>query len=65
MLHAAGSSLTDAVKVQVFLADMDDYHAMNEVYDTFFTEPKPVRFSSELRIVLLFLTVFRPALALQ
>lgn len=43
VLEAAGSSLTRAVKCQVYLADMNDFAAMNEVYATAFTEPPPAR----------------------
>ncbi|KAJ5096164.1 YjgF/Yer057p/UK114 family [Penicillium alfredii] len=43
VLEAGGSSLHDAIKVNIFLADMADFPAVNEVYDTFFVDPKPVR----------------------
>ncbi len=43
VLVAAGSSLKDAVKCQVFLADMDDFQAMNEVYVEAFGDPPPAR----------------------
>ncbi|HYN23080.1 MAG TPA: Rid family detoxifying hydrolase [Thermoanaerobaculia bacterium] len=43
ILEAAGFSLRDVVQVQVFLADIGDYQAMNEVYATFFTESPPAR----------------------
>ncbi|CZT13270.1 probable brt1 protein [Rhynchosporium agropyri] len=44
VLQAAGSSLDNAVKVNIFLTDMKDFGAMNEVYARFFTkDPKPVR----------------------
>ncbi|CZT04479.1 hypothetical protein WAI453_011522 [Rhynchosporium graminicola] len=44
VLQAAGSSLDNAVKVNIFLTDMKDFGAMNEVYAKFFTkDPKPVR----------------------
>jgi len=43
VLKAAGASLADVVKVTVFLADMDDFGAMNEVYKEFFSEPYPAR----------------------
>lgn len=48
VLDAAGSSLQDAVKVTVFLADMDDYSAVNEVYSEFFTEEAPARSAVEV-----------------
>lgn len=44
VLEAAGSSLKNVVKVNVFLTDMSNFAAMNEVYDEFFvSQPKPVR----------------------
>ena len=43
VLEAAGSSLDLVVKTTVFLADMNDFSAMNDVYATFFSENKPAR----------------------
>ena len=43
VLEAAGSSLDQVVKTTVFLADMKEFTAMNEVYATFFTGPPPAR----------------------
>jgi len=43
ILQAAGSSLDDVVKCNVYLRDIDDFAAMNEVYATFFTAPFPAR----------------------
>ena len=43
VLEAGGASLADVVKTTVFLADLDDFAAMNEVYATFFTEQPPAR----------------------
>ena len=43
ILEAAGLSLANVVKTTVFLADMDDFAAMNEVYASFFAEPFPAR----------------------
>jgi 2-iminobutanoate/2-iminopropanoate deaminase len=43
ILKAAGSSLRDVVRVGVFLADMNDFAAMNEVYREFFPEAPPAR----------------------
>ena len=42
-LVAAGSSLDDVIKVNVFLTDMADFPAMNAVYRAFFAEPYPAR----------------------
>jgi len=43
VLEAAGSSLNNVVKTTVFLADMEDFGAMNEIYSKFFSENKPAR----------------------
>ena len=41
--EAAGTSLQNAVKVTVFLADMNDFAVVNEVYKEYFAEPFPAR----------------------
>lgn len=43
ILEQAGTDLAHVVKTTVFLADMDDFAAMNEVYSQFFTDPFPAR----------------------
>ena len=43
ILAAAGLTLANVVKTTVFLSDMGDFAAMNEVYATFFAEPFPAR----------------------
>jgi len=43
ILEAAGSSLDDVVKCNVYLRDINDFAAMNEVYQTFFSAPFPAR----------------------
>ena len=43
ILNAAGLSLGHVVKTTVFLADMGDFAAMNEVYAQFFSAPFPAR----------------------
>ena len=43
ILEAAGLGLKNVVKTTVFLADMGDFAAMNEVYAQFFTAPFPAR----------------------
>ncbi|MEO8074749.1 MAG: Rid family detoxifying hydrolase [Acidobacteriota bacterium] len=43
ILEAAGSSLAKVVKCNVYLRDINDFAAMNEVYSTFFTAPYPAR----------------------
>ena len=43
VLRAAGSSMQEVVRVGVFLADIKDFDAMNEVYKEFFPEDQPAR----------------------
>ena len=43
VLQAAGRSLDDVVRAGVYLTDMGDFAAMNEVYGRFFTQPYPAR----------------------
>ena len=43
ILEAAGTSLDKVVKTLVFLRDMNDFAAMNEVYATYFTVDAPAR----------------------
>lgn len=43
ILKEAGLELSNVVKTTVFLADMGDFAAMNEVYGQFFTQPFPAR----------------------
>lgn len=43
VLSAAGSSLTDVVKVNVYLKNAEDFSGMNEVYRSYFTKDQPAR----------------------
>ena len=43
ILKAGGASFDHVVRTTVFLADMDDFSAMNEAYATYFTAPAPAR----------------------
>ena len=43
LFAAAGVGLDQIVKTTVFLADMNDFTAMNEVYGRFFSEAPPAR----------------------
>lgn len=43
VLKEAGSSLQDVVKTTVFLSDMNDFTAMNEVYARHFGDHRPAR----------------------
>ena len=47
VLEAAGSGLNRIVKTTVFLADMQEFAAMNEVYGRFFKETPPARATVE------------------
>ncbi|GAB5592682.1 hypothetical protein Unana1_07582 [Umbelopsis nana] len=48
VLKASGSSLNRVVKTTVFLKNMNDFVAMNEVYGTYFPETKPARSAVEV-----------------
>lgn len=43
VFEAAGLGLSEVIKTTVFLADMNDFTAMNEVYGRFFAEQPPAR----------------------
>jgi 2-iminobutanoate/2-iminopropanoate deaminase len=43
VLAAAGLSMADVAKANVFLTDMSDFAAMNKVYESFFEAPYPAR----------------------
>jgi 2-iminobutanoate/2-iminopropanoate deaminase len=43
VLAAAGASLTDLVKVTIYLVDMSDFAAVNEVYGSYFDLEPPAR----------------------
>lgn len=49
VLWEAGSSLSRVVKTTVFLADLNDFAAMNEVYARYFPENPPARSTVECR----------------
>ncbi len=48
VLEAGGSSLPNVIKCTCFLADMNDFTVMNEVYGTFFGESPPARSAVEV-----------------
>ncbi len=48
ILTAAGSSLEQVVKAGVFLKNMSDFGAMNEVYGRYFTQAPPARSTVEV-----------------
>ena len=43
VLEAAGASYAGVVKTTVYLADMGEFSAMNEIYGTYFSSPAPAR----------------------
>ena len=48
VLAAAGLTMDNVIKTTVFLKDMNDFAAMNEVYATFFTGEPPARSAVEV-----------------
>ncbi len=43
ILEAAGLTMNNVIKTSVFLADLNDFAKVNEIYAEFFTEPFPAR----------------------
>lgn len=43
IVEAGGGSLTDIVKVNIYIKNMEDFGKVNEVYETFFKDHKPAR----------------------
>ena len=52
VLEDAGAAMDDVVQTTVYLRDLADYQGMNEVYASFFSDPKPAR--ATVRAELLF-----------
>ena len=48
VLEAANASWNQVVKVSVFLKNMEDFHAVNEVYTTYFKDIQPAREAVEV-----------------
>ena len=48
VLKAGGRSFADVVKTTVFLADMNDFTVVNDVYGSYFTPPYPARATVEV-----------------
>jgi len=48
LLKEAGSDLSKVIKTTVFIKDMNDFAAMNEVYSEYFGESKPARSTVEV-----------------
>ena len=51
VLEEGGATLADVLKTTVYLADISDFSAMNEVYTEFFGDHKPARTTVEARLV--------------
>lgn len=43
VLIEAGASMQSVLKVNISLVDINDFHSVNTVYETFFSESKPAR----------------------
>jgi reactive intermediate/imine deaminase len=52
VLEDAGATMDDVLQTTVYLRDLADYQGMNEVYASFFSDPKPAR--ATVRAELLF-----------
>lgn len=48
ILEAGGASLDSVIKATVFVTDMDDYNAINEVYGEYMSKPYPARSAVEV-----------------
>ncbi|QSG10662.1 Rid family detoxifying hydrolase [Halapricum desulfuricans] len=48
ILEAAGSSMDDVLKVTVYLTDIEQFEAMNDIYETFFEAEPPARSAVEV-----------------
>ncbi len=52
VLEDAGASMNDVVQTNVYLVNLDDFQSMNEVYTTYFQDPKPARTTVRADLVL-------------
>ena len=43
LLKAGGAAFSDVVRTTIFLADMNDFAAVNEIYAKYFSQPYPAR----------------------
>lgn len=43
VITAAGAAMDDVVKTTIFLTNLSDFQAVNEVYESYFSEPYPAR----------------------
>ena len=51
VLGEAGASMDDVLQTNVYLIDLNDFQAMNEVYTTYFHDPKPARTTVKAELV--------------
>jgi 2-iminobutanoate/2-iminopropanoate deaminase len=65
VLEEAGSSLNRVVKTTIYLANMDDFKAVNEIYTEFFGEHKPARSTVAVKSLPLNVKIEIDAVALQ
>jgi 2-iminobutanoate/2-iminopropanoate deaminase len=52
ILETSGSSLSDVIKVTIFLGNVGDYGKMNEVYQSYFPEAYPARSTAVTGLVI-------------
>ncbi len=48
VLEAGGATMNDVIKTTIFLADMDDFAVVNEIYEGYFGDHKPARSTVEV-----------------
>ena len=65
VLKEAGSSLGNVVKTTIFLADMDDFAKVNEIYADFFGSHKPARSTVAVKTLPLNVSIEIEAIALK
>ncbi|MEN6562925.1 MAG: RidA family protein [Christensenella sp.] len=64
VLSAAGSSLEQVVKVNIYLTDVADFAVVNEIYKTYFPGDKPARTCLQISKILLEALIEIEAIAL-
>ncbi len=65
VLEAAGSSLNRVIKTTIYLADMNDFKRVNEIYAEYFGEHKPARSTVAVKTLPLGVKIEIDAIALQ
>ena len=64
VLEAAGSSLDKVVKTTIYLASMDDFATVNEIYGAYFDNHKPARSTVAVKTLPLHVSVEMDCIAL-